>query len=246
MKEQVEKTRQFLCKQRLTLDKNLKDSEPSGRLSRYFENSANCLLRTAKKMEDAIYDEHDPRFERVHMLIEELGETILGLSHCDEIETFDGLSDLAYVVIGTALAFDLPIVEGLDEICDSNLTKKPRTDDDPRCRNKGPDYRPPNLKKVLSLYRGIDVQAERTGCGVGDATTMTTVHVKRRYHDELTSWWIYVSEGGVTGYESMEESHVQARTDVGGWCANMGTKNTWDKLFLPAESMKTIQEWLEQ
>ena len=245
MKEQVEKTRKFHRKQGFSIDKSLSDSKSFDRLSKYLKDSANCMLRTAKKMEDAMNQEHDPRFARTQLMIEELGETILGLANCDEVETLDGLSDLVFVTTGTAIAFGLPIAEGLDEVCKSNLTKSPRKKGDVRLRDKGPDYVPPDMKRVLSWSRGLDVRAQRTGCGENDSTSWTTVHVKRKYHKELQSWWVYISSGGVTGYESIEADRVKSH-NIDGWCACAGTPGKWDKLFLPAVAMLEIQEWLEQ
>ncbi len=244
MKEQVEKTRKFMLKINDAVNKSLPELKENGRLSKYLRDTANVMLRVAKKMEDAMSNEQDPRFLRTQLMIEELGETILGLANCDEVETLDGLSDLTFVTTGTAIAFGLPIVEGFDEVCDSNLTKSPRKEDDVRLRDKGPDYVPPNMERVLSWYRGVDVLAELTNCMTDNKVKMT-VHVKRQYHKDLQSWWIYISSGGVTGYESMREKDVKTM-NMDGWCACGGTKGKYDKLFLPGESMRKIREWLEQ
>jgi len=155
MLEQVNKTRQFHRKQGFSLDKKLKNyvTEEYEFTSGYLIGLAKDLLTIAAVMESLLNEKHDPRFARTQLMIEELGETILGLAHCDEQETLDGLSDLAFVTIGTAIAFGLPIAEGFDEVCDSNLTKAKRSKDDPRLRDKGSDYKPPNLKRILDEHR---------------------------------------------------------------------------------------------
>lgn len=155
MQEQVEKTRQFMMKHDLPLDRSLMSSKTNKRLSTYLRKTAECMIRTAKHMEKVLRTEHDPRFLRTQLMLEELGETLLGLANCDEVETLDGLSDLAFVTIGTALAFDLPIVTGLDEVCDSNLTKKIT---DERVRDKGDDYVPPDMEQIMASHRGDRIE----------------------------------------------------------------------------------------
>jgi NTP pyrophosphatase (non-canonical NTP hydrolase) len=96
----------------------------------------------------------DTRLRRAQILVEELAETIEAMAHCDEVAFLDGLSDLMFVTIGTAISFGLPITEGLTEVCKSNLTKRPRKDGDIRLRDKGPDYVAPDMQKILLEHRG--------------------------------------------------------------------------------------------
>ena len=245
MQEQFEKTKKFMLKINDPVNESLPEYKTNVFVSEYLKDVAkNCLLSIAKDMEDMLCHDQDPRLLRAELMIEELGEAILGLANCDEAETLDGLSDLGFVTIGTAVTFGLPIVDGIDEVCDSNLTKTRRKNGDPRLRDKGDDYVPPNMARIISLHRGIDVRVQRTNCvGVGQTYQMT-VKVKRKYHEELRSWWIYVI-GGVTGYESMREDDVKTH-NVDGWCACAGTSGKYDTLFFPAAAMKEIQEWLEQ
>ena len=254
MLEQVSKTRQFHRKQGFSLDKNLRNyaTEEYESTSAYILEIAEDMLSQAMTMESQLNEKHDPRFARTQLMIEELGETILGLAHCDEQETLDGLSDLAFVTIGTAIAFDLPIVEGLDEVCDSNLTKAKRSKDDPRLRDKGPDYKPPNLKRVLAWHRGIDVKAIRTNC-MTDVKTDVTCHCVIVWHEELESYWVKITKGGVTGFESCEVNRIKndgiddgidKGTRFGNWCACAGTPGSWDTLYIPEESMKEIIKWI--
>lgn len=149
--KQVEKTKLFHCKQNFALNKDLTKFTTSDLLV----DVGNELLTTSIMLENLMKTDDDLRLARAQIMIEELGETIIGLAYVDEIATLDGLSDLAFVTIGTAISFDLPLIEGLNEICDSNLTKSPHKKDDARLRDKGPDYRPPKIKRVLALYRGM-------------------------------------------------------------------------------------------
>ena len=48
---------------------------------------------------------------RTQLMLEELRETHAAMLAGDLVETTDGLADLAYVVVGTAVAYGLPIVD---------------------------------------------------------------------------------------------------------------------------------------
>ncbi len=97
----------------------------------------------------------DPRALRVHLMAEELSEVIDALLNGDELETLDALADLMYVVVGTAVTFDLPLPAAFDEVHRSNMTKERQSDDPaaPRVRQKGPNYRAPNLARILEEHR---------------------------------------------------------------------------------------------
>ena len=154
MKEHIKKLRQFHNNQQFALDLDLRDWAFNIEMSQYLRNQARNLLTVSEQMENMLVDESDPRLHQAHLLIEEMCESILGLANCNEEELFDGLCDLSFVTIGTAETFNLPISEGTMEVCDSNLTKKKRDPEvDPRCRDKGKDYRPPNLKAILGRSR---------------------------------------------------------------------------------------------
>lgn len=246
MTTQIQKVRSFHRKQKFPRNKDLTSYKNDEETTLYLDDVASELLVSATMMENRMkHDDHyDLRVARAQLMIEELGETILGLANCDEILTLDGLSDLAFVAIGTADSFDLPLSEGLEEVCDSNLTKSLHKKDDSRVRDKGPNYRPPNLKKVLSLHRGVEVRAFRTDCCTG-LKKETMVLVKKYYSTELGSWWIRLIKGGVTGHESIEISKIPERLDE-GWFACMSTSNKWDELFLPGDSMREILAWLKE
>jgi len=119
------------------------------------EEIAMFLLRTAKEIEDtAIQQEQvgDIRLYRTHLLIEELGEALMGLAKCDEIELYDGLLDLLYVVIGTGVTYDFPMQEGFNEVHISNMSKPKREKFDERIRKKEGTYFPPDLERILQLH----------------------------------------------------------------------------------------------
>jgi len=93
-------------------------------------------------------------FYRFHLMAEELAEFMTGINEGNELKASDGLGDLLYVVIGTAVSYWLPSKEIMEEVCNSNATKAPRNPiTNPRLRNKGKDWQPPNFKRALLIGR---------------------------------------------------------------------------------------------
>ena len=113
-------------------------------------NDANALLIQAHEMlERTNYGAHDARIARAQIHIEETAEMVEALASLNEVELLDALSDNQFITMGTALTFKMPLEEGHLEVCRSNLTKDVRAVNDPRLRDKGPDYKPPQLKEIL-------------------------------------------------------------------------------------------------
>ncbi len=87
-------------------------------------------------------------------MVEELAEVAKGLGDSDEVELLDGLSDLTYVVVGTAVAYDMPLSESFMEVHRSNMTKDFKNDDHAfGKKGKGEKFSPPDLVKVLNDYK---------------------------------------------------------------------------------------------
>lgn len=97
-----------------------------------------------------LQEQGDPRLYRAHLMIEELGELCLSMGAGEKLGTLDGGIDLLYVLLGTlGTTFNLPVDEAFEEVHASNMTKMPRTSDNLRMRNKGSQYRKPDLARVL-------------------------------------------------------------------------------------------------
>ena len=101
------------------------------------------------------YSKTDVRALRAHLIVEEAAEVLAALHARDEVALLDGLTDLQYVNLGTAATFDLPSGDAFVEVHQSNMTKQksPKDPNGQRLRDKGPNYRPPNLAEVLLSYR---------------------------------------------------------------------------------------------
>lgn len=112
------------------------------------------LCAMAHELEARVGDE-DKRYVRAHLTLEETGEWLIALGHCDEVASLDALADRLYVLFGDAVTYDLPLQEAFVEVHLSNMTKQRRSDDPGRLRDKGLNYRPPDLKSVLHAYRSL-------------------------------------------------------------------------------------------
>jgi hypothetical protein len=102
--------------------------------------------RLARELDHAWGSSGDLRFLRCHLIVEELSELMIALGETDRVATLDALCDLAYVVVGCAVAFGLPLDEGFREVHRSNMSKAMG---DQRGRDKGPAWSPPDLDGVL-------------------------------------------------------------------------------------------------
>ena len=93
----------------------------------------------------------DPRIFRCHILVDELGETLVAISKNDEIETADGLADLIYVLLGAAVIHNIPLETVFKEVHRSNLTKGFHQGEEGRIKGlyRSEKYSAPNIKKAI-------------------------------------------------------------------------------------------------
>lgn len=89
---------------------------------------------------------------RMHHMTEELAELCTALCDGDEVEALDAITDLLYTVLGTALVFDLPIIEAFSEVHRSNMLKD-FEQDRPGHPIKGEAFIEPQLEVVLTKWR---------------------------------------------------------------------------------------------
>jgi NTP pyrophosphatase (non-canonical NTP hydrolase) len=163
MRDEIEMVRQFNKQKRpdATATQRVDELGPNARML----GCAEELLELAREADVAAKGEPDDlRWRRLTLMTEELGELARAMAMADEVETLDALSDLTYVVFGTAIALDLPLAAGFGEAHASNMTKAPVTELAGRNRDKGPDYRPADFARVLREHRereGRPVSAHR-------------------------------------------------------------------------------------
>lgn len=92
---------------------------------------------------------------RKSLLFEEVEELELALAERNLEKVADALGDILYVTYGAALTFGLDLDGIVDEIHESNLTKFGPSGEVYRNKigkiMKGPKYRPPDLKKFVTV-----------------------------------------------------------------------------------------------
>lgn len=89
---------------------------------------------------------------RAQLMREELDETITAMQQDDLVEIADGLADLCYVAIGTAVAYGIPLDKVFEEVHRSNMMKAPNgivkyREDGKVLKPEG--WQPPNVKSIL-------------------------------------------------------------------------------------------------
>jgi len=92
----------------------------------------------------------DVKILRLRLMMEELGEVAMAI-HSGDLELIaDGLADLEYVVVGTAIAFGIPHSAVFKEVHRSNMTKRPldKTNKGGKVTKEG--YEPPQITEVIT------------------------------------------------------------------------------------------------
>jgi predicted HAD superfamily Cof-like phosphohydrolase len=87
---------------------------------------------------------------RIDLLSEEVEELRVALLAGDLVGIADGVADVVYVAVGTAVRYGLPFDALLAEVHRSNMTK---INPEPGSMKlvKGPGYEPPNISGVLAV-----------------------------------------------------------------------------------------------
>lgn len=93
---------------------------------------------------------------RGSLMREELEETCQALADGDLVEVADGLADLLYVVLGTAVSCGIDLSPIFDEVHISNMSKRNggmRVDGKIM---KGPGFKPPRIRELLIAQGWIE------------------------------------------------------------------------------------------
>lgn len=127
-----------------------------GRLAYALCNEASCG-----------WDFKDPIQLRAQLMTEELGEFLKAVWERDLAGACDGLVDLLYVVLGTAVQLDIPVVELFEEVHRANMEKKGGSTD-PRVLNKGTDWQPPRIIEIFKETRDARTKSRVSDPGCRD------------------------------------------------------------------------------
>ena len=103
---------------------------------------------------------------RLSLISEELRELSDALDEDNAVEAADALADLAYVVIGAAIEWGIPLAEVFAEVHRSNMTKVAGNVRGDGKILKGPDYSPPNIASVLAAVAARQATEQRDGFSV--------------------------------------------------------------------------------
>ena len=92
---------------------------------------------------------------RIDLIQEELNELKDAINNNDIIEVADALTDILYVTYGAGHSFGINLDKCFNEVQDSNMSKldenkQPIYNDSGKVM-KGPNFFPPNLKKIIEL-----------------------------------------------------------------------------------------------
>lgn len=157
--------------------------------SQMLSNTVREMVACGKHFEQFCdVSKYDPRYLRAHLILEECGEMLDGMFKGDVVETLDGLADLIYVLLGTAVQFGLPLDLAFDEVHASNMTKAPRTG--ARLRDKGDTYVPPNILACLSgtPYQAALITETLATTEIGETSFDFHEWVERAYPDIVKKW----------------------------------------------------------
>lgn len=85
------------------------------------------------------------------LISEESNEVFEALESADLVGIADGLADLIYVAVGTAIELGIPLDRVWDEVHRSNMAKRggPVREDGKRLKPEG--WQPPDIKRALGM-----------------------------------------------------------------------------------------------
>jgi predicted HAD superfamily Cof-like phosphohydrolase len=90
----------------------------------------------------------DHRLYRMHLQLEEMGESADALRQGDEVQFAHEQTDLLYVTVGTFDVFNLPMLPLFAEVHRANMTKTKKAGDY-RMKDRGNSYSGPDIERVL-------------------------------------------------------------------------------------------------
>lgn len=101
---------------------------------------------------------------RMKLIEEEQTELFKAIEDNDLVEIADGIADLVYVVVGTAISYGIPFDRIFREVHNSNMTKTAvKATEGAKYGTKtpkGPDFLPPNIWRIL-FEPGVKTELEQ-------------------------------------------------------------------------------------
>lgn len=190
------------------------DQAPAGREeARELLRAAEQTLILLEKEFAAAFNEDrsDVRMIRAKLIISETAEVLAALRDRDEIALADGLADLEYVTVGTAVAYSIPLGTVFEEVHRSNMTKSTvgeAVSNHSGDKGKGDGYSPPNIKAAIEAGRAQwaaftvgDRLATKDGRVIGNSV-VTAVYPGGV--NECTVFEVLSDSGALARYTSQE------------------------------------------
>lgn len=159
---------------------------------------------------------------RMRLIKEEVDELAMALDSLDKhgneltpeqqiVDVADALGDIAYVVVGAAVTWGIPLAEVFDAIQASNMTKNATGKRGDGKIMKGPDYSPPDI--AYALKQGAF--PERVTLFNESGARCVSVHFDR--YSKMQAWLPEDSDvrlGDMLAYQGIRYAVTQVRRDT--------------------------------
>jgi predicted HAD superfamily Cof-like phosphohydrolase len=97
----------------------------------------------------------DVKMRRISLINEECSELFAAMHWEDLVSIADGIADLLYVVLGTAVEYGIDIEPIFNEVHRSNMTKFGGTKREDGKWLKPETYSPANIKRLIDAQKGL-------------------------------------------------------------------------------------------
>ena len=103
------------------------------------------------------------------------------------------------------------------------------------------------VEEVAIKLGTTKIKGIRTNSHSGEQKEVTLTVGTRYYECINGEKWpsFYIKEGAITGYESFHITEESILDLSYGWCACMGTKDRWDRLYIESTEMRKAFHALE-
>ncbi len=146
----IEKVREFMERQNIPVNVDWSSDHPKDEAALLASQTYYATAATRIKGFAAAFEPHTDKCSkmlRCALLLEEVAEFCNACDEDEEILALDAITDLLYVVLGTAITYGWNLEGAFEEVHRSNMTKA--LVDHPRCREKGDDFEPPQLEQFI-------------------------------------------------------------------------------------------------